>query len=358
MYSETVFADIRAHFVTNVRDEQRSRIRRAIGDLFRHHGFDSEKQLQSLLPQQYAKELEAKCYQLAYSKVDDAYKTRIENIVRNVQLLQRATGGDTAAHQKEISSYLFVKKKINIQKLILAHPRFRELVGEWSLKIEAIVDNKLSKLKPKESDKKQQSDAVELKKQEAAVSDDEGYFRGIEGNDKALKGPAQADKTSLMRKKEEEAKGDGAEDEEDQKGRGMDALDEVTAQFSSDDQEGKAQAKGDRAGPGASSLIRSNEPQPRPKPPVIKYNPLHVVQAFQDQNKLGGFGRSYHPPAHSRQPILYDPLTRKSHLRRRGVPPSRVDEKTERALKSVPEQALNSATPGSLLRVWSGKLDL
>lgn len=51
MYSETVFADIRAHFVTNMRDEQRSRIRRAIGDLFRHHGFDSEKQLQSLLPQ-------------------------------------------------------------------------------------------------------------------------------------------------------------------------------------------------------------------------------------------------------------------------------------------------------------------
>lgn len=160
--------------------------------------------------------------------------------MRNVQLLQRATGGDSAAHKKEISSYLFVKKKINIQKLILAHPRFRELVGEWSLKIEAIVDNKLSKLKPKESDKKQQSDAAELMQQEAAVSDDEGYFRGIEGNDKALKGSAQVEKTSLTRKKEEEAKEHGAEDEKDHKRRGIDALDEVTAQFSSDDQEGKA----------------------------------------------------------------------------------------------------------------------
>ena len=213
MYSETVFADIRAHFVTNVRDEQRARIRKAIGDLFRHHGFDSEKELQSLLPQQYAKDLEAKCHQLAYSKVDDAYKTRIENIVRNVLLLQRATGGDTAVHHKEISSYLFVKKKINIQKLILAHPRFRELVGEWSLKLEAIVDSKLPKPKPKEGDKKQQSDAVELKKQEAAASDGEGYFRSIEGKDEALKESSKMDKTSMLRKKEEQEERAGAEDE-------------------------------------------------------------------------------------------------------------------------------------------------
>ena len=48
------------------------------------------------------------------------------------------------------------------------------------------------------------------------------------------------------------------------------------------------------------------------------------------------------------EPILYDPMSRKSVY----------DLKRITMSTHIPSQQLHSATPGSLLKVWTGKLDL
>ena len=53
--------------------------------------------------------------------MDEAFKKKIENIVRNIKLLQRdgpESPQHTLKHNKEICDLIFVKKKFHIYKLM------------------------------------------------------------------------------------------------------------------------------------------------------------------------------------------------------------------------------------------------
>ena len=84
---------------------------------------------------------------------------------------------------------------------------------------------------------------------------------------------------------------------------------------------------------------------------------MHVLQVYNEQSG-SGYG-SFPQLGH---PILYDPVTRKSQWRKRSGAGMKMGDQTGSLLPAdatkVPEQKLNEATIGSVLRVWSGKLDL
>jgi len=91
---------------------------------------EEEKQLQSLVPQQAAESLEAKCFSIAFSKVDETFKKLIDNIVKNIQVLQcqPSAAQPLHRHNKELCTMIFTKKKINPEKLIMPPPKFRDAV--------------------------------------------------------------------------------------------------------------------------------------------------------------------------------------------------------------------------------------
>ena len=85
-YTEAETEEIRERQLNKARAEHRLKVRKAIGGLLRIHGYPLENPEKDKppFPLMFAQELEAKCFQISYQTLDDGYKTRIENIVRNV----------------------------------------------------------------------------------------------------------------------------------------------------------------------------------------------------------------------------------------------------------------------------------
>lgn len=104
------------------------------------------------------------------------------------------------------------------------------------------------------------------------------------------------------------------------------------------------------------------------KGPVKEYNPVYVVQKFQSGQASHHFDHAnqfmmddYHPHPSEQPIILYNPLTKKTTydvLRKQRVYAQSGSSLIQSNRQPGSMQELNKATPGSLIRVWSGKLNL
>jgi hypothetical protein len=73
---------------------------------------------------------------------------------------------------------------------------------------------------------------------------------------------------------------------------------------------------------------------------VVKYNPLAIVNTSRPQTNPSNYFWNSNEGQQMVEPILYDPLSKKTIQQTQIM------------------QRLNHADPGSLLKVWTGKLDL
>lgn len=198
--SDADLADVSAKFVNKKREEQRTQILKVLKGLFAHRGLGGGTELQSLVPQQMAAALERRCYELARSKVDEAFRTRITNVIRNVLLLRRdAVDGapKSHCHHKEICDLLFVEKKGNekdfLFKLAEPHPEFRDLVAAWSERLRSEEDRRQRKLRQREGNQtgSKKGDVQEQKgRAEGSGSDAEAYLQGPELARPGITGPS------------------------------------------------------------------------------------------------------------------------------------------------------------------------
>ena len=82
--------------------------------------------------------IEEKAFSICFNKVDELYQKKILSTIQNLKFL-------ATPEVKEFTEFMFVKKKVNVMKLINSHPLFKDFAMGLQ---KQIMDKRKSTRKP------------------------------------------------------------------------------------------------------------------------------------------------------------------------------------------------------------------